>query len=196
MARLDLITGPMFARKSKLLIWRLEQESYIDKKILAIKPFVDTRTGKEIASRKNKAKDDKSFECGESFPAHPVGSALELINLIKEHQPNVIAVDEAQFFGDWLIDIIDELLDSHEKDEGFLIIVAGLDMDAWRKPFGIMPILMAKAHSVTKLTTGCFKCRKRQANLTYKKGGSSEKQIEVGSEIYEARCHVCHKLPD
>jgi len=69
-------------------------------------------------------------------------------------------------------------------------------MDAWKKPFGIMPKLMAMADEVIKLTAVCFKCKKRSANLTYKRGGSSDKQIEVGSNIYEGRCRACHKLPE
>lgn len=196
MARLEVIAGPMFARKSKLLIWRLEQESYIDKKILVVKPRIDTRTEREIASRKKINKESAEFEKGDSFPAHPISSAEEFIALVKEHEPNVIGIDEAQFFDEKLLEAIDELLDKYEREDNFLIIATGLDMDAWRKPFGIMPDLMAKANQITKLTTGCFKCRKRPATLTYKKSGSSDKQIEVGSKIYEARCRVCHKLPE
>ena len=154
MARLEVITGPMFARKSKLLIWRLESESYIDKKILVVKPRIDTRTKGEIASRKKLDLEDPEFEKGDSFPAHPINSAEEFIALVKEYQPNVIGIDEAQFFDNKLLEAIDELLDKFERDENYLIVVAGLDMDAWRKPFGIMPELMAKANQITKLTTG------------------------------------------
>lgn len=198
MARLEVITGPMFSGKSEELIRRLKRATYAEQNVLVIKPKIDTRVDKKIASRRKKDKKDTKFEESESFPAHEVSSAHEFIELVSKHNPDVLAVDEVQFFPEWLLHIINELLDKYENSN-FSIIVSGLDLDAWKKPFGIMPdiIAMADPSCVLRLAAICFKCKKRPANLTYKHGGSSERQIEVGdSEKYEARCWRCHKIPE
>lgn len=194
MARLEVITGPMFSGKSEELIRRLNRATYADQNVLVVKPKIDTRNESRIASRKKKNKKDVKFEECNSFPAHEINTSTELIELVNQNKPDVLAVDEAQFFQEWLLELIDELLDK-EEGTNFKIIVSGLDMDAWKKPFGIMPQLMAKANEVTKFTAVCFRCKKNDANLTYKKSGSME-QIEVGNfQTYEARCRVCHRLP-
>ena len=193
MTRLEVFTGPMFSGKSEELIRRLNRATYAEQNILVIKPRVDTRNESKIASRKKKDKKDVKFEEYSSFPAHEISTSKELIELVSQHKPDVLAIDEAQFFQEWLLELIDNLLDEKENT-GFKIIVSGLDMDAWGKPFGIMPQLMAKANEVTKFTAVCFHCKKSDANLTYKKNGSRE-QIEVGNfQIYEARCRKCHRL--
>ncbi|OGN08684.1 MAG: hypothetical protein A3C61_01380 [Candidatus Yanofskybacteria bacterium RIFCSPHIGHO2_02_FULL_39_10] len=194
MARLEVITGPMFSGKSEELIRRLNRATYADQNVLVIKPRIDTRNESKIASRKKKDKKDTKFEEYSSFPAHEINTSKEFIELVSQHRPDVLAIDEAQFFQEWLLELIDNLLDEKENT-GFKIIVSGLDMDAWKKPFGIMPQLMAKANEVTKFTAVCFHCKKSDANLTYKKSGSKE-QIEVGNfQKYEARCRKCHELP-
>ena len=195
MARIEVITGPMFSGKSEELIRRLRRATHAEQNVLVVKPKIDTRTERKIASRRKKDNSEKGFEESDSFPAHEVGSAKELIDLVTEHEPDILAIDEAQFFQEWLLELITELLDRHESSN-LTMIISGLDMDAWKKPFGIMPKLMAIADEVIKLTAVCFKCKKRPANLTYKGGGSSDKQIEVGSKIYSARCRTCHKLPE
>lgn len=194
MARLEVITGPMFSGKSEELIRRLKRATYAEQDVLVVKPKIDTRTSKKISSRRKKDKKDAAFEESDSFPAHELSSAEEFVELVSQHKPDVLAIDEAQFFPKWLLELINELLDKNESSN-FTIIVSGLDMDAWKKPFGIMPQLMAMADEVQKLTAICFKCKKRVANLTYKHGGSSNQQIEVGdAEKYEARDRACHKL--
>lgn len=194
MARLEVITGPMFSGKSEELIRRLNRAIYAEQNVLVVKPKIDTRNEGKIASRKKKDKKDVKFEEFDSFPAHEISTSKEFVELVSQHKPDVLAIDEAQFFQEWLLELIDELLDK-EEHTNFKIIVSGLDMDAWRKPFGIMPQLMASANEVIKFSAVCFHCKKNDANLTYKKSGSRE-QVEVGNfEKYEARCRACHELP-
>ena len=50
----------------------------------------------------------------------------------------VVAIDEAQFFDAGLVDLVNEL-----ADLGMRVIIAGLDQDYLRRPFGPMPALMA-----------------------------------------------------
>ena len=201
MTRLEVITGPMFSGKSEELIRRLRRESYAEQNILVIRPRLDTRTpDKKIASRRKKDRKDEKFEESESFPAQEVGSAEEFIKLVQEQKPDVLAIDEAQLFSESIPNLpylIDELLDKRDGSD-FIIIASGLDLDAWRKPFGVMAdiISIADPRFVLRLSAICFNCKKRPANLTHKIGGSS-KQIEIDNgKIYEARCWHCHKIPE
>jgi len=196
MARFEVITGPMFSGKSEELIRRLNRALHADKKILAIKPRRDTRTKEEIAARRKRSKEDKEFVTFQKLDAHTVNSFIEIVELVNKHRPNVLALDEAQFFLDyWIVECVQELLDMNEKID-FTIILSGLDTDYLRKPFGQMPNLMAMADSVLKLSAICFKC-KGEGILTWRKPGSPTEQVLVGdTDIYEARCRSCHKLSE
>lgn len=205
MARLEVITGPMFSGKSEEVIRRLNRATYAEKNILVVKPKIDTRNEKKIASRKKKDK-KRNFEESDSFPAHEISSAEEFISLVSSHKPDVLAIDEAQLFTPsipTLPSLVNELLEKNENQD-FTIIISGLDLDALRKPFGIMPdfIAMADPSCITKLSAICFQCKKRPANLTYLKTESNgsknqvmDSQILVGNfETYEARCWQCWPL--
>ncbi len=158
-----------------------------------MKPRLDVRTDNEIASRRTSDAESKDFTKFGSYPAQTTDSAEELTNLIQTEQPNILGIDEAQFFDPWLVDFVADLLRDHNEAD-LTVLVAGLDMDAWGRPFGIMPQLMAMADEVQKETAICFRCE-LPAMFTQKLV-SSNQQVEVGDfEIYEARCRVCHTLP-
>lgn len=193
MSYLKVITGPMFSGKTEELIRILHRSDLAGKKILVVKPRLDVRTAEEIASRRTADSKTRDFTKSGSFPARSVETAQELSELIKEFQPTILGVDEAQFFDPWLLEYLAELL-RHRNNTDLMVLVAGLDMDAWGKPFGIMPQLMALADEVQKETAICFRCK--QPAMFTQKLVSSDQQVEVGDfEIYEARCRVCHVLP-
>lgn len=163
------------------------------KKILVIKPRVDIRTDNEIASRRKPDVQSSEFKKYSSFSAYPVASAAEVLSLIHVHHPSVLGVDEAQFFDEWMVDFLADFLRIHSQDD-ITIVAAGLDMDAWGRPFGIMPKLMTIADHVQKETAICFVCKK-PAIFTQKLTDSGS-QVEVGDfDIYEARCRACHYYP-
>ena len=72
----------------------------------------------------------------------------EILKFSKNAQ--VVAIDEAQFFGKEIIEVCNRL-----ANDGKRVIVAGLDMDYKGRPFGQMPNLMAIAEYVTKLHAIC-----------------------------------------
>lgn len=193
MAYLKVITGPMFSGKTEELIRILRRSDLAGKKIIVVKPMIDVRTENEIASRRTSNGHSKDFAKSEVFPALPVASAQELGDVIRKEQPTILAIDEVQFFEPWLIDFLTDLM-RRTRDTDLTVLAAGLDMDAWGKPFGVMPHIMSMADEVQKETAICFKC-KAPAMFTQKLV-NSEQQVEVGDfEIYEARCRVCHTLP-
>jgi len=101
----------------------------------------------------------------------------------------VVALDEVQFMDEGLIPIIESL-----ANRGVRVIAGGLDQDSNGEPFGIMPILLAKADYVTKLQAICMVCgalASRTQRMVHTGG-----QVLVGAaEAYEARCRHCHETP-
>ena len=192
MARLEVISGPMFYGKSEEVVRRLVRLAFARKTILVIRPKMDDRKTRNIFDL---IKENRHLKKYKNITTGRIDSFQDLQRLIApEAVPDVIAVDEMQFVGDWIVNSANELLDMFENQD-FRLIVSGLDMDAFKNPFGPMPQLMAMADEVVKLTAICNKCETNTATLTYKLGGSPNQQVEVGDkDIYQARCRACHKL--
>lgn len=173
--RIEVICGPMFAGKTEELLRRLNRFKYAKIPFLVFKPKLDTRSKNELFSRSGLRID--SFE---------INNANEIIQIAKEYSDRkVIAIDEAQFFDNELIDVMNKL-----SKEGYYIILSGLDKDSRGEPFGIMPKLLCIADSVNKLTAICTICGD-QANFTQRitKDDLDKDIILIGdSESYEARC--------
>lgn len=103
-------------------------------------------------------------------------------------RPNVqvVGIDEAQFFGDQLPDVVESLV-----ARGLFVFAAGLDMDYLGRPFGSMPQLLARADRVHKLTAVCMSCKTADATRTHRKV-AVEGQIHVGAgESYAPMCTAC-----
>jgi thymidine kinase len=107
----------------------------------------------------------------------------------------VVGIDEAQFFDEGLIAVIDALV-----SRGVRVIVAGLDMDFRGEPFGIMPTLLAKAEIVDKLQAICLVCgesaTRTQRLVNGRPAYYDDPVVIVGAaEMYEARCRIHHEVP-
>lgn len=184
---ITIFTGPMFSGKSEALLARLKRAQYAHKAILAIKPAKDIRSADEIVSRRLK-EEEKKFERYSSISAHIIDGNKKLMDLVYHSKCEVLGVDEAQFFPPWFVERVKALA----WIDGIDVIISGLDIDAWRNPFGVMPQLLAIADKVHKLNAICFKCG-NEARFTQKLAGSGE-QIEIGdADKYEARCGSCYE---
>lgn len=174
MARIEVISGPMFSGKTTELVRRLERYSLANKKVVYFKPPLDLRTeGKVmIASAR------QTFGIEVLTLYQPVGI-----------EADVVAIDEAQFLPNWIVDYCQSL-----RDQGKIVIICGLDMDARRLPFGSLGHLMAIADSVSKLTAVCA-CG-QDAVFTWLKDGLPQQEgnlILLGSqEKYEPCCGECY----
>jgi len=76
----------------------------------------------------------------------------------------------------------------------------GLDTDFRGEPFGCMPVLIAKAEYVDKLSAICMVCgepaSRTQRLVNGKPAHYNDPIVIVGaSELYEARCRRCHQVP-
>lgn len=107
----------------------------------------------------------------------------------------MVGVDEAQFFDDEILGVVQEL-----ADMGLRVIVAGLDTDFRGEPFGAMPNLMAQAERVDKLHAICMVCgdlaSRTQRLIDGRPARFDDPVVVVGaSELYEARCRAHHQVP-
>ncbi len=91
--------------------------------------------------------------------AYPIKSAIDLGSLIREFDPDVVGVDEAQFFDDAIGRVLDVVrtisagrLATSGSRAASKCMSAGLDLDAWARPFGPMPNILAFADRVEKFT--------------------------------------------
>ncbi|MEZ0396615.1 MAG: thymidine kinase [Anaerolineales bacterium] len=180
----EVICGSMFSGKTDELIRRLRRAVIARQKVQVFKPAIDVRYAVEKVTS----------HAGNDFDAIPVQSSADLRARI-EPDVTVVAVDEAQFFDDGLIGLVDELAASGRR-----VIVAGLDTDFRGEPFGPMPVLMAKAEQVDKLQAICMVCgepaSRTQRLVNGKPARYDDPVVIVGAaELYEARCRKHHEVP-
>jgi len=180
---IEVISGCMFAGKTEELIRRVHVLSYAKKQIQVFKPAIDDRySTTEIVSHS-----------GERILCHVVNQPQEILEIVTD-KDEVIAIDEAQFFDETLVEVCDYLADTGRR-----VMVAGLDTDFRGEPFGVMPQLLTKAEFVTKLTAVCAKCgapaTRTQRLIDGKPASFDDPVVLVGAkESYEPRCRHCHEV--
>ena len=121
-------------------------------------------------------------------------SAAEIVQRIRP-ATEVVAVDEAQFLDEAIVEVANGL-----ADRGVRVILAGTDVDFRGLPFGPMPTLMCVAELVDKFQAICVVCggpaTRNQRLVNGKPATWDSPTIMVGGrESYEARCRHCHKVP-
>jgi len=171
---IEVISSPMFSGKTEELIRRLKRATIANRKVAIFKPHIDTRySSDEVVSH------DLS-----KIPSVVVKRAIEIV----EHYDNadVIGIDEAQFFNEAVVDIVQYL-----AYKGKRVIIAGLDMDSDGKPFGPMPKLLATSEFITKLHSICMDCGSLATHsfrITEETG-----QILIGEKNkYKPLCRHCY----
>lgn len=172
---IEVICGSMFSGKTEELLRRLRRAKIARQKVEIFKPAIDTRySEEEVVSH------DKN-----TILSTPVENSRNILLLSSEVE--VIGIDEAQFFDNGLVDIC-----QHLADQGIRVIVAGLDMDFKRIPFGPMPALCAIADEVTKVHAICVRCG-RLANYSHRIV-AGEKQVMLGEmDEYQPLCRICYQ---
>ena len=174
--RIEVIAGGMFSGKSEELVRRLRRALIAQQKIQVFKPAADDRDPPGVLV----TRDNREVE------AASVDDSEEMRRLLDD-DVEVVGIDEAQFFDLPLADLVTEL-----ADRGVRVIVAGLDQDFRRQPFGPMSAILGLAEYVDKMHAVCVKCG-GAAHYSQRIAGGSE-QIQVGdTDLYEARCRACYE---
>ena len=137
--------------------------------------------------------DKVTSHAGGEFEATPVAQAQDIRERLQP-DTTVVAIDEAQFFEDSIVPVVQGLAES-----GVRVIVAGLDSDFRGEAFGPMPVLLAVAERVEKLQAICMLCgepaSRTQRLIDGVPAHVEDPVIVVGaSELYEARCRRHHMV--
>jgi thymidine kinase len=172
----------MFSGKTEELMRRVRRAVIARKRVQVFKSHLDDRYAGVLAV---------SSHDGRSTEAIPVDSSAQIAARI-DPTAHVIAIDEAQFLDDGILDVVTWLANSGRR-----VIVAGTDTDFRGEPFGKMPQLMAIAELVDKLHAICVLCgapaTRNQRLIDGVPAPYDSPTIMVGGrEAYEARCRACH----
>jgi thymidine kinase len=168
----------MFSGKTSSLEKDVKRFNIAKYKTIAFKPIIDNRYKKnEIVTH-----DLTSMNC------ILVSSIDDIIEYSNELKPDVIAIDEIQFLGGAVEEIIAGVNGFLEKD--LTVIVAGLDIDFTGRPFEVVKELMPIADYLYKHHAVCVKCG-ADAWVSNRKSKDQER-IKVGaSNEYEPLCRKC-----
>jgi thymidine kinase len=171
---IEVVCGPMFSGKSEELIRRLRRAEIARQRVQIFKPGIDQRFSEDhIVSHSDlkihsvTVRDTADFE-----------TRLDL-------RTEVVGIDEAQFLGMELVEIVVRLADMGKR-----IIVAGLDTDYLGRPFHPIPELLAVADDITKTLAICMQCG-NPAKHTQRLVASEDLIVVGAAGMYEARCRRC-----
>ena len=180
-----VICGCMFCGKTDEMLRLLRRFSIAGRRVLLVKPGLDTRTDAVTVISRS----------GAQHQAVTVDGSDEIEGVAGD--ADIVAVEEGQFFDERLPDVVERLADSGKQ-----VLVTGLDRDFRGIPFGPMPRLMAMADQVTKLTAICMVCGEpatRTQRLIDGAPAPADSPLIViggmGDERYEARCRQHHEVP-
>ena len=171
---LKIILGPMFSGKSTELIRLIREYRFIEAKIMVIKHSLDD-------TRYEKAKlcthDHQTEECIST------NNLFELQKSDSYKEAQVIFIEEAQFFKN-LFNFVNKILKENKS-----FIIAGLDGDFKREPFGDILKLIPLAEKVIKLNALCKFCKDgTEAPFTKRLINADIQQLVGGADSYAAVC--------
>ncbi len=172
---IEVISGCMFSGKTEELIRRLKRAQIAGQNVEIFKPWIDTRYDEQ----------DIISHDASRIRSSAVDNVHNILLLATE--AHVVGLDEAQFFDNDIIEVVEELTTYSKR-----VIVAGLDMDYTGKPFGPLPDLLARAEYISKLHAICVKCGDI-ASYSYRKPRIDDQILMGEYDVYEPRCRSCFK---
>lgn len=172
---IEVICGSMFSGKTEELLRRLRRAKIARQTVEIFKPTIDMRYDEtDVVSHDRNA-----------IASTPVDNSANI--LLLSSQVDVVGIDEAQFFDEGLVEVAQRL-----ADQGVRVVIAGLDMDFRRQPFGPMPGLCAIADSVTKVHAVCVECG-RLASYSFRRV-QGDQQVMLGElNEYSPLCRTCYR---
>lgn len=176
-----LLLGPMFARKSTEMLLMVDRYRIAKKKVFLIKFARDTRydSKDEIVTHDQLKKE-----------AHPCDKLSDLAKNPELQEAQVVGIDEGQFFPD-IAEFCEE-----QANLGKIVIVAALDGNFRREPFGEIYKLIPLCEEVRKLNAVCMNCHDSDAHFSkkiYFENQNTSTDIDIGGEEkYMAVCRGCY----
>lgn len=171
--RLEVFRGCMFAGKTEGLISALREAKESGRRVIAFKHSMDDRyDATHLITHRH-----------DRFEAERALDALTIERLSRDF--DVIGIDEGHFFGRILLTVVRRMIES-----GKHVIIAGIDNDAWGRPFPPMPDLAALADRDVLLSRPCTKCG-AQARYSQRMVPVTTEFMVGGVGEYEPRCAAC-----
>ncbi len=171
---IEVICGSMFSGKTEELIRRMKRAQFAKQTVEIYKPCIDVRY----------SEDQVVSHDSHSIPSTPIDSPASMLLLSSDVE--VVGIDEAQFFDETLVDVVQTL-----ANRGIRVIIAGLDTDFMGKPFGPMPALMAVAEDIQKVHAICVRCGS-PANHSHRLVASDALVVLGEKDEYEPLCRHCY----
>lgn len=172
---IQVIFGPMFSGKSTELLRRIRRYKIRNDSCLLLK----TKDSRYLNDNEKVVTHDQF----NYLDADSCDFLFEKTDIAMNY--DVIGIDEGQFFSD--IIPFAEMMANHGKT----IIIACLDSDFRREPFGNICQIIAKAEKVTKLTSICHYCKE---DASFSARITKEKSIKLigGKDKYRPVCRSCY----
>ena len=152
----------------------MKRAVFANQKVAIFKPTIDVRY----------SRDEVVSHDSHKIHSQPITDPKAMLEISPDVQ--VVGIDEAQFFDNSVIEVVQTL-----ADRGVRVIVAGLDTDFLGPPFGPMPALMAVAEDVQKVHAICVKCGS-PAQHSHRLSKSGDLVVLGEKDIYEPLCRHCY----
>ncbi len=162
----------MFAGKTTALLARLADAGRRGRRVVALKPAGDTRSGPRLAAH-----------TGASLPAIEVESAEQIASAAAG--ADIVGIDEVHFFDAGVAAVCGDL-----RAAGCAVVAAGVDLDQAGRCFGAVAALLAIADEVVRLSAVCARCG-AEAGYTQRLIADGARIVVGGAEAYEPRCAGC-----
>jgi len=182
----ELILGPMYAGKTTLLMQRVQRMLLGGERCVVVKHSKDTRYERGPSLRTHAG---LSLAASEGGLEVVEATALRGLDLGSQ---GFVAVDEGQFFED-----LPAAVDGWMR-EGRGVVVAALDGDFRRRPFGRIGEVIPLAAHVSKLTAICMLCPRAEgafpadAPYTLRTDESEDVELIGAKDKYQAACLGCY----
>ena len=180
---LEIILGPMYSKKTSRLIDIYKQYTFCNIPVAIINHCADTRYHDTMLSSHDKV----MVPCIQTDNISNVWfSDSNLENYSKLKNADVILINEAQFFGDLYLCVLD-MLNKNKR-----VYIAGLDGDFSRNKFGEILDLIPMCDKVTKLTALCSICKNGTLGIFSLRLTKEKQQMVIGSDNYIPVCRSCY----
>ena len=169
--------GPMWSGKSARLLAAIERHRLRRTNVVCFKPSIDGRYSDTAIVTHS----------GSSHPAISVSSGSDILRVVQNTKPEVIAVDEA-FMIDGSADALFEIF-----QRGISVYVSSIELSANLKTFPEMEKILSYATHIEKCAAVCVSCG-ADAALTHRRVPSDLEIAVGGADSYEPLCWNCHPL--
>lgn len=173
---ITVIWGSMYSGKTEELIRRIKRSVFANQKYQLFKPTKDDRY----------SKNEVKTHYGQGLQATVVKNSFELLDNV-DLKTKIVGIDEGQFFDDDLIYVCQKLKQEYHID----VVVSGLDMNCFGKPYKLMSELAAISNECIKLKAVCVDCGK-DAYVSHILIEDTSGEVVGGSDTYIALCEKDH----